>query len=551
MKNRNDRISGTGENDPSGTGKAGLSGAAMPEHETVLLVDDDENIIRSLEFIFKDKYNIISCLTGSEALEKFSQNKDKISAVLLDIKMDDKDGIEIFQEIKKIEPSIPIIFNTAYPGEYKPLDLIQTLHPFGYIVKGSDPAILYDNLASAVEYRQLINEKDLLNVRLRKINTDLKFLYEASQKLTSILEKNKLHDEINKQFTGLGHSQYILYYFYNNNQWELINPGFCKDQSVRQELIRLSLDLIQQIEKKQKAVIIKDVYGDASGPETIPVRSIMALPIFLQDILSGIIIIMNREIESFSNESEYYLLETLAYQIAVSLNNLVLIEDKLKNKELSVLGKMAATIVHDINNPLMVIMNGLDSIRSRPHEKIKSCIYDMSFEVERICTMLTELTEFIKKGTSNAVFSRQKIDDLIRLYCTKIKKLFLNNMISIKLDLNFRASILLDRDKFLRVLQNLFSNARDAIEENGKISVSTQKKGRFAEIRISDTGKGMSREVMKNIFEPFYSEKKQKGLGLGMYIVKQIILQHKGSVSVESNLNKGTSFIIKLPSTRK
>ncbi len=95
-----------------------------PLEDVIMIVDDDENLIKSLEFIFKDKYGVISCLSGAEAVNKYKKFKSSIHAILLDIKMDIINGIEVYKEIKKINPAVPIIFNKAYPGAYKSLDLI-------------------------------------------------------------------------------------------------------------------------------------------------------------------------------------------------------------------------------------------------------------------------------------------------------------------------------------------------------------------------------------------------------------------------------------------
>ena len=171
----------------------------LKEH-TIMIVDDDEHLIKSLEFILKDKYEVVSCQSGVDAVKKYKTMKNNISIVLLDIKMDIKNGVDVYKEIKRINPIIPIIFNTAFPGEYKPLDLVQTLHPFGYIIKGSNPSILYDNIASAVKYYKLINEKDILNSRLRNNIADMRNLHETSRKLIPLLNRDKLFREPYPQF---------------------------------------------------------------------------------------------------------------------------------------------------------------------------------------------------------------------------------------------------------------------------------------------------------------------------------------------------------------
>ena len=69
--------------------------------------------------------------------------------------MQGMDGIEVYKEIKRINSHIPIIFNTAYPGEYDSMEILQTLHPFSYIIKGSKSRVLIDNVDSAVQYYKI------------------------------------------------------------------------------------------------------------------------------------------------------------------------------------------------------------------------------------------------------------------------------------------------------------------------------------------------------------------------------------------------------------
>ena len=107
---------------------------------------------------------------------------------------------------------------------------------------------------------------------------------------------------------------------------------------------------------------------------------------------------------------------------------------------------------------------------------------------------------------------------------------------------------------FQMIILNLAKNALKAMPSGGELTISANKDRNNVIIEIKDTGIGIQREKLGHIFEPFYSDGKSarnKGTGLGLAIVKSLIDKHKGTISVSSEVNKGTSFIIKFPKSRK
>ncbi len=522
--------------------------------DSIMIVDDDESVVKSLEFVFKDKYRIFPCCSGNDAIVQYKQNKDNVSTILLDIKMDGKDGIEVFKELKKINPAVPIIFNTAFPGEYKPLDLLQEFHPFGYIVKGSDPSILYDNIYSAVEYYNLIKAKDRLNSQLQEVIFDLKGLHKSSQNINSINNQKKLYKEIISQIIAVFQCKYVLYFAYENYQWNFINSNVIKEKKNKDILIELAYKIIPEMEKTKKIFII-DKLDKIKKVKILKnqinqlqfIRNLYALPIVIKNKLNGVVIFVNSKIKDFSDEIHFYVLKTFTNHITISLDNILMTDERIKNKELLTIGQTAAMIVHDMNNPLHVINIYLQLMKAEKNYDNQEYYQDITSEVKRVSNMMEELSEFIKKGSRKINLAKCNLNFIIRSCYTKIRKDFVSEKIRIELNLNFNGVITIDKEKITRVLENILNNAKNAMEKGGKIIISTKKIKQFAEIKINDNGPGMDEKMKKNIFEPFFSSKKSKGMGLGMYIVKQMILQHKGTIDVDSRKDKGTTFTIKLP----
>jgi two-component system sporulation sensor kinase A len=106
-----------------------------------------------------------------------------------------------------------------------------------------------------------------------------------------------------------------------------------------------------------------------------------------------------------------------------------------------------------------------------------------------------------------------------------------------------------DPDKARRVFINLITNAVDAMPNGGTLRVSSKDLNGFVEIAISDTGTGLDRRILENLWKPLQTTK-LKGIGLGLPIVKRIIDAHGGEIAVETKTELGTTFIIRLPAKR-
>ncbi|MCB1191258.1 MAG: hybrid sensor histidine kinase/response regulator [Leptospiraceae bacterium] len=161
--------------------------------KTVLVVDDDSNILASLQLVLQEHFNSVLCNSGDEGIKVFNES---IYAVILDIKMAEKDGFETYMELKKENPFIPIIFYSAYQDLINPYKLINEYRPFAYISKGTGHEKLLHTVFSAVEYYDAIQSKKILLEELQVLNESLEQkVIERTKQLDKALKKQKeLHD---------------------------------------------------------------------------------------------------------------------------------------------------------------------------------------------------------------------------------------------------------------------------------------------------------------------------------------------------------------------
>ena len=224
-------------------------------------------------------------------------------------------------------------------------------------------------------------------------------------------------------------------------------------------------------------------------------------------------------------------------------------EEVQQHRILSAMGEMAATVAHEIRNPLGGI-GGYAGLLARdiPPEDDRRRLVDKIIQgVSSLNKIVSNLLYYTRKTETrpvpldlvdfvNGVLSFVEIEVEKSGKQIELKREFPKEPLEVELD----------PEKMQQVLLNLLLNALQAIEGSGEIAVTMSLHGDQVELKIQDTGSGMSEETKEQIFNPFFTTKEQ-GTGLGLAIVKKIIDLHHGQLSVESALDEGTSFLITLP----
>ncbi len=224
-------------------------------------------------------------------------------------------------------------------------------------------------------------------------------------------------------------------------------------------------------------------------------------------------------------------------------------EDRIKAEKMAAVGSMVNTIVHDCRTPITVI-KGFTSLLTEfkvTPEKERECLNYIIFEVERMEKMLDEILHFASEKRSRLTLEDQSLDDFIKECCVEIDALFRNTGIQFMHELNCAAIVRMDKDKLRRAILNIVMNARDALKGSGIFRLTTEDGPQYATIRLSDNGSGIPLEIREKIFDPFFTQGKSLGFGLGMSITKEIVNDHNGVILLESETGKGTTFLVQIP----
>lgn len=225
-------------------------------------------------------------------------------------------------------------------------------------------------------------------------------------------------------------------------------------------------------------------------------------------------------------------------------------EDELQNNKLQILGKLAATLVHEIRNPLSAVKLNLDFIKlssgelpSEINQSVNSCLeaaYRMQSLVENLLGFSRKATNCDERNSLNSVadIAVSIMQNNAKIYNIRIEK---------KFDYELE-DLVFDKNKILQVILNLITNALEASSPGCIIKVKTYSEKTGADSRyvleVEDNGAGIKEEDKHKIFGDFYTGK-QNGTGLGLSVCKMILEEYRALLSFESSFGVGTRFFVK------
>ena len=223
----------------------------------------------------------------------------------------------------------------------------------------------------------------------------------------------------------------------------------------------------------------------------------------------------------------------------------------LQAEKMASLGKLAAGVAHQLNNPLggITLFTKLILEEYDLEEGLKEDLNRILRDAERCRDTVKELLEFARQTRQEMRF--EDINKALKrtLFLLQNQSIFHNIEIVMELNPNL-PMVPADIQQINHMFMNIILNAADAMEGNGKLTIKTYPSlyaGRVC-IEISDTGPGISEQVLPHIFEPFFTTKDEgKGTGLGLSLVYSIVENHEGIITAKSKVGSGTTFIIELP----
>ncbi len=229
------------------------------------------------------------------------------------------------------------------------------------------------------------------------------------------------------------------------------------------------------------------------------------------------------------------------------------LQEQLRRTErLAELGTLASGMAHEIGTPMNVIMGRAEHLLQRTtDEKTKKSLHIIVTQVERIVKIMNQLLSMARRrpGEPRVADLRRVIDDCLEVLQERLKK----HRVRVVKDYEAQAGrAVVDSDQMSQVLLNLFLNADHAMAEGGTLRLGLRADGDRIILTVADTGHGIPKDILPKIFTPFFTTKEVgKGTGLGLAVVHGIIEEHRGKIVVDSEVGKGTTFTITLPTAEK
>jgi two-component system, NtrC family, sensor kinase len=329
---------------------------------------------------------------------------------------------------------------------------------------------------------------------------------------------------------------------------------------------------------RRQALLIEDAQTDPRNTErldrrlNIEPRAMIVAPLLTRERAIGVIGISSDEPGAYTRD-ELRTLQTLAATLSVALENALLydeLKELLRQKEetqsqlihaekISALGRLVASIAHEINNPLQAVQGCLtlaeEELESeRRPDKLMRYMQIADGEVERISAIVSRTRDFYRPSREGA----QSIDvhNILESVIELANKQLQHSDIQVEREwIEEIPAIRANADQIRQVFLNMVINAIDAMPEGGVLNIETSVEEKSLNneapettvcIRFSDTGVGIAAENLPRLFEPFYTTK-EYGSGLGLSISYGIIQNHRGRIQVESQVGLGTTFTIWLP----
>lgn len=221
-------------------------------------------------------------------------------------------------------------------------------------------------------------------------------------------------------------------------------------------------------------------------------------------------------------------------------------EDLIRQERISTVGRLSSSIVHDLRNPLAAIYGGAEMLvdNDLPVAQVKRLAQNLYQASRRIQEMLQDLVN-VSRGKVEAL-EQCSMRDVVAAACENLSSIAASQGVAIHNDVAEEIELPLERARMERVFLNLIDNALEAMPEGGEVRISAVREAAAVLIRIEDTGPGIAREIRPLLFHPFVTAGKRNGLGLGLALSRQTVLDHGGELWADQNVENGARFWMRL-----
>ncbi|MCU0512652.1 MAG: response regulator [Anaerolineae bacterium] len=524
----------------------------------VLVVDDHYPAAEMVSRLFMgNQYRVICAYNGEDALRQIAQTVPDL--ILLDVMMPGMSGFEVLEKLRQdaSTANIPAIMVTAKDA---PADIEYGLNlgADDYLTKPVEPRELLARARSKIEAHRL---RQALQRRTR----DLESLLYVGEQLNNQRHVQELHHLIMQLMLALLPGDFACILPLD----EARQPAQLQHLARSGTLPDTTLEISPIFEAVQQQSWLQWTDENASDPR---LAHGMAVALQYDEQMTGILLMcgpepydahhvrlfqgIGRQASLAARNAELYEIqvryaENLEAMVAERTRELQSAQELLiRSEKLASIGRLAAGIAHEINNPLQPILVIMELMVEDIQSGAPIALHDVQetlASARRIKRTVERLLQFTRKRDQKAPDMEllpiaAVLDNVIALS----SKYFEQEGIGLKTELDPALHVYGNRDQLEQVFLNLMLNARAAMQRGGLLTIHAYLHQERNIILFQDTGTGIAPEVMSRIFEPFFTTR-DNGNGLGLFISHEIIQNHNGAIYVESQPGQGTLITIVLP----
>ena len=513
---------------------------------SVLVADSDENLRELLKHVLEGAgYAVVSVADSVEAhkcLEQF-----EFDVVVCDVLFQGPSGTSFLTEVRQQTPQSEVIATTAHATLDAAIESLRA-GVFDFLQKPFKALEVLSTVSRAVERRNLLSATALY--KACQVIFDTRDPVQLPERVVRVAADIMRADSVALLLQRPEGDSHIAYSVG-------IKPG-----RAAENLLSLGEWIAQNEGNNRSPKLLPEDLGQdkrfVGVKAAVGSLSIIAFPLLSGERLIGILFLGREASSKAFRKNDIELVAVLASQVVLALENVRLLHQIVLTERLATVGQFAASVAHDIRNPLTYVHGNLmllteileDLSRSKAglpqaFEKFPSAIAEALVGADFITDLVSDIGKLARTNDQNQVSCdlNEAVRSAIRISGTTVRRKAV-----ITTELGPDVVIVGNIGRVSQVFMNLLSNAAQAIDEPdgqlGEIKVITRRDGDQAFAEISDSGPGIVDEDLKRVFEPFFTTKPAgEGTGLGLSICRDIVNSYGGELSVESMPGSSTTFV--------
>jgi len=520
----------------------------------VMVIDDEAGIVRLCErLLSRAGFDVLAFTDPDDGLRQFEIQQ--VDILLVDIRMPDRDGFEVIDLVRQIQPDLAVVIMTGFGTIEMAIQALRR-GADGLILKPFAGAELVQSIRRALQDNE--NKRDVARLQT------LRPLFNITEALFSEVDPGRVQELLLDSAMGQLGSSRMGIYFVDESETAQPHVIAWQGQSPIEELSNPEEGMIALV-----ADLGFPLWVNRSGPgdeqlqamlDRLDLESVLCVPVRLKE---GSHVFWAARVpgQPQFTASDFEMFAILVRQASVAIENARLhaelraylrqVEESqralVQAEKMVTVGRLTTSIAHEINNPLQAVQNCLHlaSRQDLETETREKYINLAQSELERLMRTVRRMLEFYRPGA----LDRQEIDinEMIERLLTLIEPQLTERNLHTEIKLSKRLpKVLVVTDQIQQVLLNLVLNAMESMISDGTLYITSLSTKKTVDILIEDTGPGISPQDRERVFEPFVSTK-DGGTGLGLAVSYGIVAAHGGMLEVVDGRGKGACFRLTLP----